>query len=38
MDDLYWQCRECTTMWNSEHARDECERIDREADQTVRTS
>lgn len=25
-----WQCRECTAMWNSEHARDECERIDRE--------
>lgn len=28
MPDLIWQCRECTTMWNSEHARDECERID----------
>ena len=24
---LHWQCRECGTMWASEHARDECEAL-----------
>lgn len=35
-DGLEWQCRECTTMWSSQWARDLCELEDLDADRDAR--